>query len=465
MLNFKMKSRKILRKVFLIPLIFFCLNLVFQNWNLSRLIRPQSDEGVYLYSAKLISQGFLPYKDYFLAHPPFLILVVRFILWLAHYNLHLFHFIYTILVFSALFPIYWLTLKLSKDEDAAFLSLIFFSTSPFFVSEDAHFLSLRHLAIPLLAFSIFFLLVKQKNKLSGFLLALFSLSIIPNAFISLIFILSLLLADLSSVKQKLKKHWDFIKSWAVITLFGYLIVFLIPNSYQNLISFQNQRPLVPFLTRIELIKQNFIPLNWPLLFFGLLGSVLTLKKLKIFKIFNPLSFFSLLCLGSSFYLHYLSTLIFGFSVASGSFISLFRRLPILKTLIFIIMISLALSSLPYLKSKLIDETTPDFFRLATVLKTTPSPLFTYQPIYALAAQKELTYHYYMADMRYFYCLNHNLDEKSYLEIINKSKTVLLTPYDFLSLPDNALENLTHHFKLIYEQDGYKIFINKEEKEI
>jgi len=138
-------------------------------------------------------------------------------------------------------------------------------------------------------------------------------------------------------------------------------------------------------------------------------------------------------------------------------------MPILKTLIFIIMISFALSSLPYLKSKLIDETTPDFFRLAAVLKTTPSPLFTYQPIYALAAQKELTYHYYVADMRYFYCLNHNLDEKSYLEIINKSKTILLTPYDFLSLPAKVLENLTHHFKLVYDQDGYKIFIKSQEK--
>ena len=48
------------------------LNLAVQNFNLGRAVIPGLDEGIYLYAAKLITQGSLPYRDFFLSHPPLL---------------------------------------------------------------------------------------------------------------------------------------------------------------------------------------------------------------------------------------------------------------------------------------------------------------------------------------------------------------------------------------------------------
>lgn len=55
----------LLSKHFFIIFVIFIINILIQNWNLGLLILPGSDEGVYLYSAKLLGQGFMPYKDFF----------------------------------------------------------------------------------------------------------------------------------------------------------------------------------------------------------------------------------------------------------------------------------------------------------------------------------------------------------------------------------------------------------------
>jgi len=443
----------------LIPLSIFVLNLIVQNWNLGKLILPGSDEGVYLYSAKLLDQGLIPYKDFFLSHPPFLFFIAQILLRVFNYNINIFHLVYTILVFLAIFPIYQITYKLTKDELASLLSIILFSTYPIFVNLDAHFFALRQFSITLLAFSVFFLIVKEKNKLSGFLLGLFSLSVIPNIFISLSFIFSFLLIGYLYSGQKIKESQVFIKTWALVTIIGYLLIFLIPNSINNIINYQLNRSFVTYISRIESIKSGFLPLNWPIILFGFLGSISASKKLRIFGIFNILSFLCIMSLGSSFHSHYLAILSFGLSISSGLLVFSLKRFPVFKIFVFfIILISLYITSFSYLKSKLIDETTPEFFRLSEALKDVPSPIFTYQPIYGLYNRKELTFHYHVADMRYFSVIGHNLDKETYQDIINRSNSVLLTSFDFLSLPENVFRDVNKNFKLIYNQDGNKVYI-------
>src|SRR5687767_3259686 len=96
---------------FLIVLAVFLINLIIQNWNLGNHVLPGSDEGVYLYSARLLGQGYIPYKDFFLAHPPYLLYLVNFLMWVSGFNMDVFRFLLTVLVFSTLFPIYYIILK------------------------------------------------------------------------------------------------------------------------------------------------------------------------------------------------------------------------------------------------------------------------------------------------------------------------------------------------------------------
>lgn len=453
--------RTFLSNNFVIIFIIFLFNLLIQNWNLGLLVLPGSDEGVYLYSAKLLGQGFIPYKDFFLAHPPILLYFTHFILLISRYNIDIFHLIYTTLVFSSVFPIYLTTFKITNDRLAALLSIILFSTFPIFSQMDAHFLALRQMSIPLLAFSIFFLF-RANYKLAGFLLGIFSLSIVSNILISISLITSFLLAWYFFHRQKTTYVFGFVFTYALVVVTGYILVFFISNSFENLVRYQLDRSFTPYIERINSVKSMFLSYNWPLLIFGFSGSILINKKFGTLGIFNILGLLCIVFFGSSFFQHYLVILSVGLSISSGILISFLSRNLLFKLLIgFIIIITLYKTSLVPLNTALIDNTTPEFFHIINILKQTSPPLFTFQPIYGLYSNKDLTFHYNVADMRYFMVLGKNLDEYSYADIVNRSNTVLIVPWDYLFLPKNILKNLNNQFKLIYDHEGSKIYVKNE----
>lgn len=369
-----------------------------------------------------------------------------------------FIFIYTLLVFSSVFPIYLITFKITKDQLAATLSIILFSTFPLFTELDAHFFALRQLSTPLLAFSIFFLF-RANYRLAGLLLGFFSLSIVSNLLISLSFIASFLFGQYFFYKQKIIHTVEFITTYVLITIGGYLLLFFIPNSFDNLIRYQLDRSFTPYIFRVESIKSMLLSYNWLLMALGFVGSILINKKFGTLGLFNILSLLGIIFVGSSYFPHYLAILSVGLSISAGLLISFFNRSTLLKILlVFLIFIDLYKTSLPRLKSALIDNTTPDFFRISSILKKTPPPLFTFQPIYGLYNQKELTFHYNVADMRYFTVIGRNLDERTYTNIINSSNTVLLGSWDYLSLPASVLKDLNKQFKLIYDKDNSNIYV-------
>lgn len=328
-----------------------------------------------------------------------------------------------------------------------------------FTELDAHFFALRQLSTSLLAFSIFFLF-RVNYRLAGLLLGFFSLSIVSNLFISLSLIASFWFGQYFFYRQKIIHTIEFITTYLLVTVSGYLLLFFIPNSFDNLIRYQLDRSFTPYIARVESIKSIFLSHNWPLMVFGFIGSILINKKFGILGLFNMLSLLCIIFIGSSYFQHYLAILSIGLSISAGLLVSCLNKSTLLIKflLVFIVLIVLYKTSLPRLKSALIDNTTPEFFRISSVLRDTPPPLFTFQPIYGLYNQKELTFHYNVADMRYFTVVGQNLDEQIYTNIINRSNTVLLVPSDYLSLPDSILKNLNKQFKLIYDQDSSKIYV-------
>ena len=449
-------------KKYLILLLLYISDLIIQNYNLGKQVYVVNDEGVYLYSAKLLTRGFAPYKDFFLAQPTFLIYLAGFLLKILNFNMELFRLLYTCWVFSIIFPIFFIVFKFSKSILASTMSVILLSTFSEVVQWDMHSFALREASLPFLAFAIYFTYVKPKLRLSGLLLGLFAISLVSNLLMSLAFIFLLIASEFFSGKKILKilqekSHLIFI--FILVSILGYLPIIFTPHGYDNLIGYQLERPVLSFATRIEWIKMYSLKNNWPILLFGFLGSLVISKTLISFGIFNLLSFIIVVFLGRSYYPHYLSILAVGLSITSGFLIKFLGKTIFLRLIIsFIIIITIFSSSYSYLKTYLIDVTTPDFFKIVNVLKNTNEPMFTFEPIYAIYAKKDLTFHYNAADMRYFPVTGKTLDDLSYLKILQSSKTVLIEPFASSHLNNNSLYYIYRNFRQIYSDGIYQIYV-------
>ncbi|OGE44053.1 hypothetical protein A3A45_03785 [Candidatus Daviesbacteria bacterium RIFCSPLOWO2_01_FULL_36_8] len=447
-----MKKIKLGRDYILLSL-FFVLNFLIQSYNLGKLVFVFTDAGVYLYSAKLLAAGLIPYKDFFLAQPPYLLYFFSGVLSLVNFDIKSFNFLYIIWGFLSIIPIYFITKKFTGSILLSSFSVILFSTFSELVQWEAHSFALRQASLPLLSFSLFFIYIFKKPKISAFLLGIFSLTLISNFLISI--------ALLISLRKFIRENLSFLRIFLGISLLGYTAIFLIPNGYTNLIGYHLNRPFLGYWTRMDWIFDYAFATSWPILVFGLLGSLIVKKEYRSFGLFNILSLIFVMFGGKSFYNHYLTILAVGFSISSSFLFSFFLKIKFGKFLIVIICIlSVYFSSYNYLKATLITMRTPDFFETVDILKTTPKPLFTFEPIYGLYSKKELTYHYFVADMRYFQVLGTNLDQTQYLDVIKNSNTVLVEPFMLRFLQKEVLDKIKEDFNLIYSKNENYIYVRK-----
>lgn len=113
----------------LIAFLFFIGNVILHTRELRTQARPFTDEGIYLYEAKLMVEGYLPYKDFAMPnHTPFLIYLNGLLLKLCNFDIYAYHCIYTLWIFSAIFPLFFTVLYFTRSRLASSFSVVLFST-------------------------------------------------------------------------------------------------------------------------------------------------------------------------------------------------------------------------------------------------------------------------------------------------------------------------------------------------
>ena len=457
----------LLRKVnynLIFPGVVFLFVIFIQNFNLGKLVNVFTDEGVYLYGAKLLSDGHLIYKDFFFGQPPYLVILPSLFFKIVGLKMNLFHFLYTIWFYSSLFPIFLIINKLSKSRFGATLALIVFSTYQELVQWGTHQFDLRQMAIPFLVFALYFIYVRFLPKVAAALLAFFAISIVSNLPFSVLFIAMLLLGDLlfeqTNIKSLLEKYKAFLIIFFSIVILGYLLILLTPNGYKDVIGYQLGRPFLPYDIRFNWVKEN-ISDNWPIFTFGLLGSIFSInKKYKLFGLFNIIGLPLVVFLGPNYYPHYLVILAPTLAITSGLTVAVLSRLNLSFAVLLLMVFGIYTSSYQNLKYQLIEKKTPEFFRAVEVLKGSPEPLFAFEPIYGLYAGKNLTFHYYTSDMRYFRVMGRNLTDLEYRQILDRSRTVLIEPFARSMIPATIVNYISNNYRLTYHDQDQQIYVKK-----
>lgn len=446
-----MKKNKVLIVDLAIISVFYVLFLLVQAHAIGRAVFPFTDEGVYLYASKLIAQGYVPYRDFFLGHFPFLIYANALILLVTKSNMIIYHWIYTAWTVSVIIPIYFTIKKISGNRLAAILALVLFCTFVELNQWDMHFFAIRQASLPFLAWGFFFLAYRKLN-LTALMLALFSICLATNIIIAAALILSFLFFEFIFNRNKFKLR-ELISPFLIfIILVGlqFLLLKLITNGVENVLGFQTGRGSVSFLSRCASIIE-FLPKNWPIFVFGLAGIFAVNKNTIYLSAYNLLAILAILLMGNSFYVQYLVVLGVGFTISAGI---LFGRIlqwekSMIYALSILVVFCAGFTSYKLLNDDLIQSSTPDFFAAVGVLENVSGPVMAYEPIYVLYANKEMTFHYDVSDMRHLRVLGENLPESEYLSLLAKSNSVLMEPSLASVLPLAANLYIQNNFKETY----------------
>ncbi|HWS82834.1 MAG TPA: hypothetical protein VN207_01095 [Ktedonobacteraceae bacterium] len=125
----QISSKWLKMATFCMAFLLFLGNVVIQSWGLRTQVRPGTDEGAYLYQAKLITQGYLPYKDFAMtSHVPFLMYLNAFVLKICNFDMFTYHLIYIAWVFFTVFPLFYTVLYFTRSRVASMFSIVLFST-------------------------------------------------------------------------------------------------------------------------------------------------------------------------------------------------------------------------------------------------------------------------------------------------------------------------------------------------
>lgn len=445
------------------PAFLFAAAFALQSRSVGRVVIQALDEGVYLYAARLIADGLLPYRDFFLSHPPLLIAGAAVGLRLTGFDVPLFSLLYVAWVFSSVFPLYALLRRLSASRAAAVFGGVLFCVSPILFGFDGRYFALRPASVPFLAWGLL-ALFGGFPALGGLLLAAFSTSVGTNVVVG-----TALLAAWTAwggpegggaARRDAVRAWGAYACFLLLTLAG---VAAIPRGLENVFGFQLLRPRADLGARLLSLGTRVLPENAVLIVLGLGGCALAKGRARAIAFATAVSFPIVILGPRSYYAHYVSVFAFPFAVTAALAADRLAAEGRVRRAAAggVLLLALAGTSLPPFLATVFAAPSVRFFRTVAVLWRSPEPLLAYEPIYALYAGRRLTSHYHVADVRFFRVARSNLDEAVFGRLLSESGTVLVEPFFASLLTPARRRALDERFHPVFVEPPHAVLVRRD----
>lgn len=429
--------------------------------SLGRAVVPGLDEGVYLYAAKLMADGRLPYRDFFLSHPPWTMAAASLVLSAVGWSIPAFNALYTAWCLTPVFPIAHTAHALTLRRTPALAAAVLFLSCPELLRWDVRFFALRQASLPFLAFALWALWVKRRPGPAGVLLGLFGAGLVPHA------VLAVLAGAAAAVS--LRRDGDSAGARRLLLALGatlaaaYLPLLLVPGGAEALLGFQLSRVRLPAGVRLARFLGDTLPGNAPILLAGLAGSCLLPARARPLAVLNLVGLPVVLLLPASWYPHYVSSFVPALALSAAVLLGVAaERLPRAGRLA---APALAAASLVLGVVALWEpwtRTTPSELAAIRTLERAPEPLLSFEPIYALYARRELTFHRHVADMRSFRVSGlPALDDATFLEVLSRSRSVLVERSLARSLTPARTEALRRDFVAVHAGPSHVVLVRRD----
>ena len=170
---------------------FFIVIIIYAILKLGSVNYSYSDENAYFYMGKLVSEGLIPYKDFFFSHPPLQIVLFAIMYKIAGFNFFLLKFSSTIAIIISAFFLFKLVKKIF-DGIAPLISIILFLFSYDSLRFSSYPLGVD-LATMFIVIGFYYLLAEKKIFLSGIFFGFAGITGIYSLIPALVIIIFLLI--------------------------------------------------------------------------------------------------------------------------------------------------------------------------------------------------------------------------------------------------------------------------------
>jgi hypothetical protein len=420
------------------------VSFVLQASYLPEAVFVESDEGDYLYAARMVAHGKVPYLDFVYLHPPGLLYTLA-----GGYaifgELSLLRYSYLAINIIAGFLLYLLARRVLRSDWAGFLSSFFYLTFFRLFHHDGRFIAHRPFTSSIIILYLFVLLNCEQRRWRPYVLTLLF------AYIAVLSYQAALIAGLFTAAWAAQRRLETSVTWrlwfretfpvalalAIGASVSLAFLLAIPGAWEQTISEHLKFKSVPFEYRIWSLHHSngydFYP--FVLGVAGLVIGIFTRNSARVYCAASLLSIATVL-LPNEFFQHYynlvVGPLMLGVGVFFLNFSAVLTRIDsaVASAGVTLLLIAQMQKVGPSLFKEWTSNRNEQHRHLVEVLKKKPEPFLTFiNPIYAFEADKEMTPHPYVVTMRLLRMTGNRYSDDFYKQLISSACTILLTPAD------------------------------------
>jgi hypothetical protein len=334
-------------------------------------------------------------------------------------------------------------------------------------NHDTRFVALRIVALVPPAWGLWFGL-NCRRRLSAFLCGL-SMSITLFITFSIVFVSGPLAVGMLWLWWRDKRNWGWLLAGLFAGTVPLLLTFIIPEAWECLVGFHAERMRCSWTYRMSVwwIVVGTSPVAFVLWLIGMMDR--NPRVVWLFSLTNLIAMAGIFIIPRSNAMHYYNIL--GVTLAISSGLAVFtisqwaKASGMRRTYAGVVALTLAMTIVLQFGAVCLpgyyEKEAKGYFDLVARLRQCKGPLMTIEPIYALDADKDIPFHYHVADIRALKDLKTNISTDSYLSLLKKSSHYLEERHAAERIPLEVHEYIYHQLELIYQNPWGRIFRNPE----
>jgi 4-amino-4-deoxy-L-arabinose transferase-like glycosyltransferase len=254
-------------------------------WRLGAVLVPYVDEGTYLYAAKLVTDGQVPYRDFLLAHPPLLIYLAAAWMHVAGTDVTAARLANLSLVLASTVPLYLVVRQMTRSCLSGLLAVAAYPAGLLLVGNMGRTVMLDPVvnAFLLLAFALYAMRKGSAWLRLGF--GVLAAAAVLTKFVAVIPIGLIVLGDLAFSRPE-RRFW---RSWltgaagaALILVPAGITLMRTPGFLDDTLISQVERGGMPLILRVQFLYADV--LHFPVILLAMLASAWYLARGKDWRV-------------------------------------------------------------------------------------------------------------------------------------------------------------------------------------
>ncbi len=440
------------------------------SYRLASVVVPSQDEGTYLYASKLIAAGEVPYRDFFVGHPPLLMYTMAIPFKLFGTDVMAARFFYMTLVLLSAIPLYVLVRQLSGNRWTALLSVPLYTTGMLFIANTGRTVRLEPFMNLFLILALASYLWRPDSLRMRFVVGVLLGTAVMVKFGAVLPAAFLVLGD-AIWRWRKQSPGEFVRSWVVAGA-GAALVFAVVAAallggrdfFDAAVRSQLDRPSMSLDQRLE----QFVSANarYPLVPLALLGSLWLLfwakdPRLRLIALMTagqvPFLVFAFKSFNNFYMIQLLPGAVIVWAVVAQEIAE--RLMRGLWTPIAIAGVLLTAIAAPLLYNEVYHHSrefhTTSAEAAVHELETGDGYIYALHPSFALASGRDLYPWYYTTDT-YLARITGKAGAAEFIEVFAGSQGLVLFPGEFDYLP-RVSAYIDEHFELTYQDQYWQVW--------